>query len=102
MWRIDLGRELYVFKIEIVSRTDCCFYLQPTFKVYLGKENEISAYCKTYNTLNDKSRRLLLCEPSRPTSQLTIRPEGSNDTVTLCEVFVYASGKCVVLNTFLE
>lgn len=92
-WSVDLGGELYVFEIKIVSRKDCCFTLPKKLNIFLGsKENGTKVNCRSFNLYNDQSQRLLFCEPTKKTSLLTIGTEGSKEKLALCEVFVYATG----------
>ena len=91
-WSIDLGKELYILKIQIIGRKGCCFTFKNKLNIFLGPDkNRTLASCKFFTSYNDQSKRLVLCEPTKPTRVLTISTEDTNEKLVLCEVNVFGT-----------
>ena len=92
--RIELEKPVFVFKIQLRNRQECCLNNLVDVRVFLGASGEkVPAVCKAYDRLEQTSNRLMLCEPSGLTSHVTIVAEGEKNVLQLCEVIIYASGE---------
>lgn len=83
----------FLYKIWIINRPDCCLEELPNLQVTLGntKNSVIAADCQVYDWKVEQ-RRLLTCEPSIMTTNVTILADEA-ESLSLCEVLITATGE---------
>lgn len=83
----------FLYKIWIMNRPDCCLEELPSLQVTLKniKNSAIAADCQVYDWKVEQ-RRLLICEPSIMTTNITILADKA-ESLSLCEVLITATGE---------
>ena len=91
-WSVTLETRAFLYKIWIMNRPDCCLEELPSLQVTLKniKNSAIAADCQVYQWKVEQ-RRLLICEPSIMTTNVTILADKA-ESLSLCEVLITATG----------
>ncbi|XP_048584250.1 uncharacterized protein LOC5517652 isoform X2 [Nematostella vectensis] len=87
---IQLKKAIFVSRVVITNRKDCCLEVMTNLRVLLG---DMPASCRAYEYYDSSRSTIFICHASHKTTNVTIQQEEHHGVLTLCEVTVSGSDK---------